>query len=385
MPTPRERVLKTFAGDSADQAPVAHIGFSSRAASHILGREVYVGGGIQQWREAGAWIRGAAAHQEFVERSLADAMALSGATGQDLLRWEYWRLSEKPTEQLDEHTFLFGRRDGEWRIRRMEPENETFPVIGQGGSPAQEPQNVEDLRYQVDRLAAQAEQWRPDDAAVSTLRMLRKNHGDLALRCHAGFVFIPFDQPLWLEASVVQPELVARYLRLHTRIEIQRIAAMTAAGAKLIFGGGDMASNQGPMYSPGVFHDLVLPCLRELAQACHRAGAYFLFASDGNLWPVADDLFGASGVDGYYEIDRRAGMDLNLLRDRFPRLTLVGGNISSQTLSRGSAAEVVAETRECLETAKARGRILVGLSNYAVPETPAANLHAMLETIARYR
>mgnify|MGYP001315443678 CR=1 FL=1 len=50
-----------------------------------------------------------------------------------------------------------------------------------------------------------------------------------------------------------------------------------------------------------------------------------LYASDGNFWPVADDLFGAAKMDGYFEIDGRAGMDLRKQRKRFPDLTLMGG------------------------------------------------------------
>ncbi len=383
--TSRQRVLASFEGLAVDRVPVAHIGFSSRAAGHILGREVYVGGGIQQWRQASAWCRGPAAYQEFLERSAADAQALSTATGQDLLRWEYWRLGEMPSAQEDEHTFLFGRRDAAWQVRRFDPAHELFPVVAQGGPPAQVPQSVEDLRYVVAQVEEESDQTSFGPEFIAQVKQRQEAHADRALRYHGGFVFIPYDEPLWLEATLVAPELVARYLQARLRVEVRRIAALTAGGVQFIFGGGDMASNLGPLYSPQVFHDLMLPCLQELARACHQANAYFLFASDGNLWPVAEDLFGASGVDGYYEIDRRAGMDLNRLRDRFPGLTLVGGNISSQTLSQGSVAEVVAETRDCLETAQARGRILVGLSNYAAPETPAANLHALIETIARYR
>lgn len=384
--TSRQRVLDAFAGRSVDRVPIAHIGFSSRAAALILGRETYVGGGIQLWREAAAWCQSPAAHQEFVERSLADAAALSRATGQDLLRWEYWRLPEMPTAQLDEHTFLFGQREAHWRIHRLTPDNETFPVIAQGGPPTQPRQAADDLQREVEELEEKSagQAFAPEQLS-NTVKQIRRTYPELALRCSAGFLCIPYDDPLWLEAALVRPDLVQRYLHAHLRIELRRIAALVAGGAKLIFGGGDMASNIGPMYSPQVFHDLVLPCLQQLAQACHAGDAYFLFASDGNLWPVADDLLGVSGVDGYYEIDRRAGMDLHQLRQRFPHLTLVGGNISSQTVAQGTVAQVIAETRDCLETARDCGRILVGMSNYAVPETPAANLHAMLETIAKYR
>jgi uroporphyrinogen-III decarboxylase len=128
----------------------------------------------------------------------------------------------------------------------------------------------------------------------------------------------------------------------------------------------------------------MLPRLKRIADTCHKYGIYYLFASDGNLWSVADDLFGDSGVDGFYEIDGKAGMDLDLLRERFPKLTLLG-NISSGTLHTGSKEDVVNETMSCLDSAKHNGGIIVGVSNQIVAGTPEENLLAMVETIKKYR
>ena len=99
---------------------------------------------------------------------------------------------------------------------------------------------------------------------------------------------------------------------------------------------------------------------------------------------MADDLFGAANMDGFFEIDGRAGMDLRKLRERFPDLTLMGG-INSYTLHLGAREEVIAETRLAIEAALECGSILVGCSNYPVPQTPAENIEAMVETIDEYR
>ena len=117
---------------------------------------------------------------------------------------------------------------------------------------------------------------------------------------------------------------------------------------------------------------------------CRKHGMLYSYASDGNLWPVAEDLFEKSGIDGYHEIDRRAGMDLGKLKERFPRLTLLG-NISSHTLHTGTKEAVIRETLSCLEAAKQYGGIIVGSSNYPVPQTPMENFWAMIETIQKYR
>jgi uroporphyrinogen-III decarboxylase len=77
-------------------------------------------------------------------------------------------------------------------------------------------------------------------------------------------------------------------------------------------------------------------------------------------------------------------MDLGKLRDRFPRLTLMG-NISSWTMSQGAPADVEAEVRSCMDAARERRGIIVGMSNYVQPETPPANIDALLEAVERYR
>ncbi|MCJ7736724.1 MAG: hypothetical protein MUQ10_05340, partial [Anaerolineae bacterium] len=164
----------------------------------------------------------------------------------------------------------------------------------------------------------------------------------------------------------------------------RNIRFLAEHGFQFIFGGGDLATNAGPMYSPRVFRNMMLPRLQQVSSVCHEIGSFLCFASDGNLWSVADDLFGASGVDAYLEIDSRAGMDLGQLRQRFPGLTLIG-NISSTDVALLNRDEITAQTRDCMEFARTAAGVIVGVSNYFVPGTPLDNVWAVLETINKYR
>ena len=204
------------------------------------------------------------------------------------------------------------------------------------------------------------------------------------VRIGAGGLGIPYSSRAWLEAIAMRPDLVARHLEVRAERAVRDMPGMAAAGVKMIFGGGDFASDHGPFCSPKDFHDLMLPRLKRITDACHENGLYYLFASDGNLWPVADDLFGNSGVDGYFEIDGRAGMDLRKLRERFPHLVLIG-NISSHTLHTGTKEDVIRETMSCLDEAKRSNGIIVGVSNYVLPGTPEENLWAMIDTVKKCR
>ena len=380
--TPRERVQAAFELKDADKVPLHHIGFSAEIASALLGREAFVGGGIQRWREATALWQGEDAHQEFLERSFHDAMDISLYVGNDIVRAEYWRMPQKPTRRLDENTFLYeAGPEEDWLVLQYDPPSEQCRRLPY--KQAAEP-TFEELERGVVAAEASLADYEPQEAGYAAVLRARELLGEeRVIRAPAGGVGLPHEG-IWFEALIERPDLVARKLDIDVARAAKCIPFLAERGFRYIFGGGDFASNEGPMYSPKHFRALLLPRICRIAEICHRHGCRYLFASDGNLWPVADDLFGASGVDGFYEIDRRGGMDLARLRARFPRLVLVG-NISSHTVHLSTKDEIVAETVSCLEEAQRSKGIIVGASNYFVPGTPVENVEAMLKVIREKR
>jgi len=379
--TPKERAMAVFEHRSTDRVPVFHAGFSSWAGSVILGREAWVGGGIQQWREARALWEGEDAHQEFLERSLQDAFDLTRVLDQDIVRVQYWRMSERPTRRIDERAFLYGDPEGAWRAMRFDPETELYQEVDRTPGPEL---SMEDLEREVERMEAGLARPPPGPEAFAAEAAALEAFPDRAVRGRGAGINVDYRRPIWLEAIARRPDLVERYFDVQAEQALRQVEPQAEMGLRLLAGGGDFASNQGPFYSPAFFRRAVLPRLQKVTEAYHRAGCFLLYASDGNLWPVAEDLFGASGVDGYYEIDGRAGMDLRKLRERFPDLTLMGG-ISSHNLHCGTREEVAAETREAVEAARERGSVIVGCSNQIVAQTPPGNIEAMVETIEEYR
>jgi len=380
--TPKERVAAVFAGKTPDKIPIHHIGISSQVASELIGHEAYVGGGIQQWREAAALWSGPDAHAEYVERSYQDAIAVSEAFGNDIVRASYWRYGSRPTRKVDENTYLFEHGDeSQWRVLRFDPPSEQCEIAPY--LPGRE-LAFEDL----DRSLAAQEQsvgdWQPSPPAFEAraLRELGETH---AIRCGGAALGISLERhTIWFEAILLRPDLIARSLDLQVEYARRSVPVLAAAGFTYLFGGGDFASNEGPMYSPKAFHELMLPRLRQITGICHQHGCSALFASDGDLWPVADDLFGASGVDGFYEIDRRAGMDLDSLHKRYPELVTIG-NISSHTLHLGTKDEIRRECEEAIAAGRQHGRTIVGVSNALVPGTPIDNVATMVETVQALR
>lgn len=382
--TSGERVLAAFQQRETDRVPVHHLGFSSETASALLGREAYVGGGIQQWREARALWQGGGAHQEFLDRSFQDAIDIALLCKHDIVRPSYWRHDVIPTSRIDENTFLYEvGQERAWQVLRYDPGSEQCNMYTYEPSRRRSPEDLEEQVAEEEKAVADY-QPREEDFPFE-IRAQRLLGHEWIVRVGGVSVGLPLrESETWFEAMALRPDLVARHLDVQVERAVRNVELLVQFGFRYFFGGGDFASDEGPMYSPRAFRELVLPRLRRVSEACHQHHAYHLFASDGNLWPVADCLFGRSGVDGYYEVDRRAGMGLGELRDRFPHLTLLG-NISSHTLHLGSKDEVTAQALSCLEDAVRCRGIIVGVSNYIVPHTPIDNVVAMLEVIEDHR
>jgi hypothetical protein len=376
----KERVMAAFQHQQTDVVPVCHIGFSSDIASILLGREAFVGGGSQQWREARALWQGKDAHQEFLERSFRDAIDVALAVDNDIVRPSYWRYPNQPTRQLDEYTYLYEHGDEEdWKVLRYDPGTEQTNIVDYKPKAS-----AEDLEAVVEAEERDIESYQPTEERFAfEIRAQRLLGDERVVRVGAGGVGIPYRQ-LWLEATILRPDLVRRHLAVQVERTRRNVPFLAAHGFRLFFAGIDFAGNDGPMYSPRTFANLFLPSVKQVTEICHEHGGYHLFASDGNIWPVADALFGQAGIDGYYEIDRRAGMDLESLRERFPSLVMLG-NISSHTVHLGSKQEVIDEAISCLEFAKRTTGVIAGTSNYFVPLTPIENVIALIETIREHR
>lgn len=376
--TGKERVMATFEGRATDRVPIYCAGVSGRIASHVLGRDAFVGHGKQRYRESLALWEGEDAHAEFVERTQRDVFELNEALDVDLVRPAYWRYPHRPTRRIDEYTFFYGDEDGHWWVMRYDPVTELFQEIDR--APRPEP-TMEDVVRATEQAEAAAES--PDGPTPENfpelLAAIEYFDDRRAIPGTGTGVAVPRERH-WLEAMALEPDLVRRYLVARAKINCKTIPVMAQMGLKILFGGGDFAGKNGPLYSPRAFHHCMLPALQIVSECCDRHACWHFFASDGNLWPVAEDLFRNSGVDGFYEIDRRCGMDLERLRDTFPHLRLCGG-ISSETLHLGTVEDVIAETRSALDVARRRGKIVVGVSNQVVALTPPENFDAMMETL----
>jgi len=377
-----ERVLMAYTKQKSDHVPIYCGSVSSEFASLVLGRDAYVGGGKQRYNETLALWNGPDAYEEFLAKSRQDAYDWAKLMDFDLVRPSYWRYKHKPGERLDGNTFKYDRPDGSYWIMRYYPKSELFQTV-KDTAPVID--NVDELEKTVESFEKSAAGYNPVPSAYSDyLDAMSYFKYQKAVYTGGLSLAIPNVSSLWYEAVALRPDLVDRYLEAQLIRALKNIPLLSAIGARFVFGGGDCAGNQGLMYSPKVFNEMLVPRFKKISDACHKYGIFHTFGSDGNFWAVSDSLYIDSGIDGHYEADCLCGMDIRSIKKRYPHITVIGG-ISSTTLDRGTKEQVEKETMEAIFAAKEFGGAIVGCSNLVTATTPMDNFVLMMDLLHKYK
>jgi uroporphyrinogen-III decarboxylase len=98
----------------------------------------------------------------------------------------------------------------------------------------------------------------------------------------------------------------------------------------------DMSYNHGPMISKRTFDEFVAPFYRQLLPRLQERNIPLFMDTDGDVTLLVPWLE-ALGVQGVLPLERQAGVDGMKLRQRFPRLLMVG-HFDKMTMTRGEAA-----------------------------------------------
>lgn len=176
-----------------------------------------------------------------------------------------------------------------------------------------------------------------------------------------------------------EPDLIQEWLDARLQAELRRVAAIADPRCiPIALTYDDIAYKTGPLFAPSWLRSAWLPGLKRLVTAWHDRDVICLFHSDGNLWPVLDDLVSA-GIDGLNPLEVLAGMTVKEVRQRYPGLFLTGGIDVSQLLPLGTPEEVRAVCRQTIADAGGRGYFL-GSSTELHWDVPLENAIAMFET-----
>jgi hypothetical protein len=374
--TSKERVFAILSGTSPDRVALYEKSVYATVGSKLLGRPAFTGGTTIHRDEAEAWLKGDAAHDEFVERFYNDFTELVRVMKYDCVKVP-WRMSARPSKKLSEYDYLYGDMAGDdWFIMRCDPESEHCGIV----DAASQRRGIEELRRDV--AASERALANAGPAGVDPiLERLVADFGDTHAVIGGVYMTIELHEN-WLLATALDPGLVAASLDLQLEDSIRHAKAQAALGVRVLLSGNDCADNRGVVYGPKVFRDLYLPRFKRLMDEIHKLGCRCIMTSDGNLTDVTGMLFDEAGLDCYGEVDWSAGMDLAKLKPLYPKAAF-WGNVPTSLIQLGSRAQVLEAARHCIESVGDR-RLILASSNSILPGSPVENVLAFNEAVERW-
>ncbi len=163
---------------------------------------------------------------------------------------------------------------------------------------------------------------------------------------------------------------------------LDRMLESYGSGIDIVYMCDDYCSQKGPLFSPDVFRELVVPYLRKAVEKVHKHNKKFLLHVCGAVRPLLPMIIDA-GVDMLEPIQTRArGMDPEGLKKDFGKdLCFYGGVDLQQILCKGTTQEVSDEVKRLIDVLGRDGGYVLGPGHtYIQIDAPLENIMAMYDT-----
>ncbi len=181
----------------------------------------------------------------------------------------------------------------------------------------------------------------------------------------------------------LSPGLVHAMAEVATDFNLAAIDKAWALGVDAIAVEGDLAGSTNLIMSPADFRKYIRPYLEKIVEYAHDRGLKIIKHSDGNIWPILDDLAGI-GFDGIHPIQPQC-MDIGQVKKYLGRKACIIGNIDCQELlPEGTQEEVDRVVRETIDIASPGGGYIISSSNSIHPGVRPENYVAMVEAVHKY-
>lgn len=176
------------------------------------------------------------------------------------------------------------------------------------------------------------------------------------------------------------PGLVEEVLDRYVQFARRTVELFCELGFDGVWVFDDFAFKTGPMFSPTILRELILPRLR---LATERISIPWIFHSDGNLFPVLDDLL-TLGMSGIHPIEPEA-MDLGEAKRVLKGRACVIGNISVDLLACGTPEQVHRAVEEAWRVGAPGGGYMLSTGNCIPHYARIDNVRALVEAVASLR
>lgn len=179
------------------------------------------------------------------------------------------------------------------------------------------------------------------------------------------------------------PEFARKLIDEIATVNIGIIDEMLRRGVDIIVDGDDLADTRGPIFPPKIFREYFFPYLEKVARKVHQRKAYLMKHSDGNLYPILEDLI-SLGTDGLHPIEPGA-MDLADVKNRYGTKIYLRGNVDCiHVLPYGSEQDVRKDVRRCIDAAAKGGGFILAESNSMHSNVKTENILTMIDEARKY-
>lgn len=229
------------------------------------------------------------------------------------------------------------------------------------------------------------EEWRYDNLRKAVQRF----KGEKAIFCGVTDIFNIVKESFRGDVGIFtdmirNPGLVHRMSEIVLNYQLRYTKNCIEVGADFFYINGDYAVTNGPMVSPKMAAEFLMPYLKSIVEHVHEWGALCIKHSDGLLWPLFDQII-ATGVEGIHPIDPEAGMDMGEAKAKYgDKICLLGNVDCGPLLTWGTPEDVRQATKECLRKGGKGGGLICMSSNTIHSGVKPENYIAMVETIHEY-
>jgi uroporphyrinogen decarboxylase len=158
---------------------------------------------------------------------------------------------------------------------------------------------------------------------------------------------------------IENPAFIHKLLNIRTQWAIALFQKAIDLGAEIIVIGDDAGHNDGPMISPQMWREFVLPVHRQIVDALNVP---VIWHSDGNvisLLPMAIE----AGFAGFHGLEPAAGVNLQQAKQEFGHHLVLIGNIDIQVLCNSNLDAVRNEIDRCLTQGSPDGGYMLATCN----------------------
>lgn len=166
-------------------------------------------------------------------------------------------------------------------------------------------------------------------------------------------------------------------------LEVIQLAAKEG-GVDCVQISDDWGSTDSLLLSPDDFRTFFIPYLKRMVEGIKALGIPVIMHNDGRIWDVLDDLVDC-GINALHPVERAAGMDLKIVKERYKgKLTPIGNVNNKVTMASSNPDDVKEEVLSCIRDAADGGGYIIATDHSFHDLIPRANVKSLIETVHEY-